>query len=290
MIYFIIILYYSYIIAILFLCIWYFRAVFIITNVYYLTFLTPLNGKFKTCKFGTIGQSWIKRMVLWHSSIYLFQFFSASENSPNAIMWDIFSSKLKELFLKFILFNNSSWFFFRVCCMSIWFLWQISRIHLHGKRNQIYIQKQSLANDRFMLVFFRRTFLLIFLRKVNFKVVVCAVKENLAEQSLRILCSFSPHISGNKKPGLESHWKWDRRHIQSFRYFLNEAAFFLCPSNFHTSADKFLFSFYPVVISMPYAPPDKVLCSTIIIQRIKNFFNKKMPCEDIKFSNKIKVF
>ena len=61
--------------------------------------------------------------------------------------------------------------------------------------------------NRFMLVFFRRTFLFIFLRKVNFKVVVCAVKENLAEQSLRILCSFSPHISGNKKPGLESHWK-----------------------------------------------------------------------------------
>lgn len=36
--------------------------------------------------------------------------------------------------------------------------------------------------------------------------------------------------------------------------------------------------------------PYRVLCSTIIIQHIKNFFNKKMPCEDIEFSNKNKRF
>lgn len=49
---------------------------------------------------------------------------------------------------------------------------------------QICIQKQGLANDRSMPVFLGRTFLLIFLRKVNFKVVVCAVKESTAEVTL----------------------------------------------------------------------------------------------------------
>ena len=38
-----------------------------------------------------------------------------------------------------------------------------------------------------MFVFFRRTFLLIFLRYVNFKVVVCPVKENTAEVTLVML-------------------------------------------------------------------------------------------------------
>ena len=57
----------------------------------------------------------------------------------------------------------------------------IPRIHLHGQRHQVCIEEERLANDRPMLIFLGRAFLLVPAGKIDLKVIVRAVKEAFAE-------------------------------------------------------------------------------------------------------------
>ena len=63
----------------------------------------------------------------------------------------------------------------------------VSRIHLHSHEHQACIQKECLSDDRVMAVFFGRFFLLVFTGKINLKIIIRTVKEDIAEISLIVL-------------------------------------------------------------------------------------------------------